>query len=487
MKRNKLLLLLVVAVAIALVLLLAKVLSPDTDPAAKKAQPKLAIAESQPLSDLERDTYINTVQTLAAKNKDYERRLEELENAIDEGSISTDTSQADISELIDQKIASSEDSLLEQYKRQMENILSAVKPNQPGKGPKKPYRVKPTNPGPDLPLGADLPLGIGFDSLLNPGGITEPVTPTEMTEYQASQLPDIMITIQPFTTIAYTDDKQSPVPVTITGVPIRQQAGLVNPAVSDDGETIPFYTIPRNATLFSNTTLTWLLGVVPNTQGSVIDPIRFKVITGANNLASNGHYIRGIRDIVWSGIAIGNREMSCVRGEIHSVTFTFDDGTVYTQSSTRDGNNSTNSARKILGYISDTRGTPCLRGVLVTNAEDYLKDRIIAGGAAAAAEGYSETQSTTVLTDGGSTHTFFDGDEGKYIASKTFSGGLQELTDYLRDRLRNAVDIVALESGQDVVLHVEDAITIDYLTNGRKLDYASNIPRKRNATTSSFD
>jgi integrating conjugative element protein (TIGR03752 family) len=229
-----------------------------------------------------------------------------------------------------------------------------------------------------------------------------------------------------------------------------------------------------------------LLGIVPNEEGSVLDPIRFKLITGPENLATNGHFIPGIRDIVWSGVAIGNREMSCVRGEVHSVTFTFDDGRVYTQSSTRDGDTKTTNIRKILGYISDTRGKPCLTGELITNAEDYLKDRMIAAGVGATADSFAQTQETTTVSEGVS-QTFFTGDQGEFIAAATLSGSLKELTDYLRDRQRNAVDLVYLDGGQDVVLHVEDEITIDYLTKGRKLDYASQIPTQQTTAVSYFD
>ena len=173
---------------------------------------------------------------------------------------------------------------------------------------------------------------------------------------------------------------------------------------------------------------------------------------------------------------------------MHSVTFTFEDGRVYTQSSTRDGSTTTTNIRQMLGYISDTRGVPCLKGQLITNAQDYLTDRIIASGIGATAQAFSETQETTVATGDGSTQTFFTGDEGEFIAGRTLSGSLSELTEYLRERARNAVDLVYLEGGQDVVLHVEDEITIDYITNGRKLDHANTIPGKNGLNNhASFD
>ena len=246
-------------------------------------------------------------------------------------------------------------------------------------------------------------------------------------------------------------------------------------------QTIPFYTIPQNATLFSNDTLTALVGIVPNRQGSVVDPIRFKVITGNTNLATNGLTIPGVQNIVWSGIAIGNREMSCTRGELHSVTFTFEDGTIRTlNAQANSGKNQLGG--KLLGYIATPQGNPCIPGKLITNAQDYLTDRMWASGVAAAADGFADTQQTTQQSTDGTLTQFFSGDSGEYIAGKTLSGSLGELTNYLRDRQRQAVDLVYLEAGQEVVLHVETELPIDYDPEGRRLNHANAIPPIRLST-----
>ena len=204
---------------------------------------------------------------------------------------------------------------------------------------------------------------------------------------------------------------------------------------------VPVYTIPQNATLFSNDTLTALVGIVPNRQGSVVDPIRFKVITGNTNLATNGLTIPGVQNIVWSGIAIGNREMSCTRGELHSVTFTFEDGTIRTlNAQANSGKNQLGG--KLLGYIATPQGNPCIPG-----QADYqcpgLPDRSDVGLRGGRRCRWLRRHPTTTQqsTDGTLTQ-FFSGDSGEYIAGKTLSGSLGELTNYLRDRQRQAVDLV---------------------------------------------
>ena len=485
MNRNKLLLLLVVFIVIAVMWLILKVSSDDDKEISANKTGFPPVAEQQ-ITDAERDTYVNTISTINERNRLLEDRLTALEK-----SQQNKDSQQMVAELVDQKIDERSKGVFDGYQKKFNSLIKNFPGVSQSESTSKANKFKP-NP-------ADVPAGLGFDSLLNPGKsnkgnslTTSPgnrLTATELKGFQDDQ----MTTITPFTRVAFSNDDKEPVPVTITGTPIRDDpeinfsGQLISKKVKDDkGERIPFYTIPRNATLFSNTTLTALLGIVPNEEGSVLDPIRFKLITGAENLASNGHLIPGIRDIVWSGVAIGNREMSCVRGEVHSVTFTFDDGRVYTQSSTRDGDTKTSNIRKILGYISDTRGKPCLTGALITNAHDYLKDRMISAGVGATADSFAKTQETTTVSDGVN-QTFFTGDQGEFIAAATLSGSLKELTDYLRDRQRNAVDLVYLDGGQDVVLHVEDEITIDYLTKGRKLDYASQIPTQQTTAVSYFD
>ena len=54
-----------------------------------------------------------------------------------------------------------------------------------------------------------------------------------------------------------------------------------------DPEPVPYYTVPRNATLIGSTGMTALIGRIP-VKGRVEDPIPFKLIVGKDNLAANG-------------------------------------------------------------------------------------------------------------------------------------------------------------------------------------------------------
>ncbi len=418
------------------------------------------------LTEAERDTYANTIKTMNARNNKLMLRLDEMEKRLQEKDKQALKSQ-DVERIVNRSVEDRAKSLTSTFTEKVKQIQGKLDDRR-GK----------------IRQGGDLPSGLGFDDL---GGIGVPGFKGKSGRLTIEPKEDI-VTILPVTLIgtmvSATGDKAD-IPLAIDGAPLDTGMTALDlrgvPSKEKKAEKpqpIPFYTIPQNATLFSNDTLTALVGIVPNLQGSVIDPIRFKIITGNTNLATNGLTIPGVKNIVWSGIAIGNREMSCVRGELHSVTFTFEDGRIRTLNSQTDKGKS-RLGGSLLGYISTPQGNPCLPGKLITNAQDYLTDRMLASGVAAAAEGFAQTQQTTRSSNDGTITQFFDGNSGEYVASKTLSGSLGELTEYLRERQRQAVDLVFLEAGQKVVLHVETELPIDYDPEGRKLDHASDLSSKR--------
>ena len=85
--------------------------------------------------------------------------------------------------------------------------------------------------------------------------------------------------------------------------------------------SVKAYTIPINGTLIGSVSMTAMLGRIP-INGQVIDPYPFKVMVGEENLSSNGIHIPGVTGIKMSGIAKGDWTLSCVSGEITSMTFT---------------------------------------------------------------------------------------------------------------------------------------------------------------------
>ena len=114
--------------------------------------------------------------------------------------------------------------------------------------------------------------------------------------------------------------------------PNPQGERLVERGAKALNSATPVYTIPRNATLIGSIAMTALVGRVP-VKGQVRDPMPFKVIAGKDNLAANGLTIPNVQGMVFSGTAIGDWTLSCVTGQLESVTFVFEDGTIQTVSS----------------------------------------------------------------------------------------------------------------------------------------------------------
>jgi integrating conjugative element protein (TIGR03752 family) len=235
----------------------------------------------------------------------------------------------------------------------------------------------------------------------------------------------------------------------------------------------PVYTVPRNATLIGSTAMTALVGRVP-VQGQVRDPMPFKVITGADNLAANGLTVPGVQGMVWSGTAIGDWTLSCVTGRLDSVTFVFEDGTIRTISSD-DRGNQRGGAEKPLGWISDERGIPCITGERKTNAPAFLTQRIGVMAIQAAAEAAASAQTTTIVSDSGSVTNSVTGDTGQFVLGKTLSGGSDEVSKWLLERQSQSFDAVFVPAGTRIAIHVDHELSIDLDTTGRKLTHEPSI------------
>jgi len=234
---------------------------------------------------------------------------------------------------------------------------------------------------------------------------------------------------------------------------------------------IPVYTIPDAATLVHNSMMTPLIGRVPF-LGRLTDPFRFKLITGAENLAANGLRISGVANAVWTGYAVGVREQSCVRAYLDTVTFVFEDGRIHTVHRGKgQGGAGAVSVQQNLGYLTDPWGKPCIRGQFFDNAGRYLKDRGLAAFLDGLADAYANAQVTTDRSIYG-LESYVSGNTYAYAAAQGLSGSADEIADYVRERASDAFDVVYVPPGQGVQIFVEAEIPIDYDTAGRQLQYA---------------
>ncbi|AHN27253.1 putative exported protein [Gilliamella apicola] len=232
-------------------------------------------------------------------------------------------------------------------------------------------------------------------------------------------------------------------------------------------DSYPFYTLPVNSTLLGSVSMTALLGRIP-IEGKVTDPYPFKIVIGRDNLMANGIELPNVEGAIVSGTATGDYVLSCVRGNIKNITFVFDDGRITTIP--KDNENSKSTSTEGIGWLSDEFGIPCISGDIKSNAQEYLATVGILGVGAAAADAFSE-QNSTIVTDGSSVTKAITGSNSQYILGKGISGGIKETIDWFNKRYGQAFDAVYVPPGKTVAIHITKEIPIDYINNGRLVDY----------------
>lgn len=244
----------------------------------------------------------------------------------------------------------------------------------------------------------------------------------------------------------------------------------------------PVYTLPENSTLMGSIAMTALIGRVP-VDGTVNDPYPFKVLVGPDNLTANGIDLPDVVGAVMSGTAAGDWTLSCVRGQVESITFVFNDGTVRTVPqpqkvvSRNRSSAQTSDTEKIrggLGYISDPYGIPCVAGERRSNAQQYLGSQSLitaAGAGFAAALGSERTNSSFINSAGGSLG--ISQNSGNSALNSVISGGIGDIRDWINKLYGEAFAAIYVPPGAKVALHLDHEITIDYEAKGRRVNHES--------------
>lgn len=245
----------------------------------------------------------------------------------------------------------------------------------------------------------------------------------------------------------------------------------------------PVYTVPSNSTLMGSIAMTALIGRVP-IDGTVNDPYPFKVLIGPDNLTANGIDIPDVAGAVVSGTASGDWTLSCVRGQIRSVTFVFHDGTIRTvpENSSRSqggngghtGGNGAGGSATLggLGWISDPYGIPCVSGERRSNAQQYLGSQalITAAGAGAASLIKSDNGSVAVVANSnGSLGTV--GISGNEAMGRILAGGVRDMADWVNKLYGQAFAAIYVQPGAKVAVHLEQPLNIDYDAKGRRVNH----------------
>jgi len=193
-------------------------------------------------------------------------------------------------------------------------------------------------------------------------------------------------------------------------------------------------------------------------------------LVGANNLTANGIDIPDVAGAVFSGTASGDWTLSCVRGQVRSITFVFHDGTIRTIPEDSGRNNQQNN-QDGLGWISDPYGIPCVSGERRSNAQQYLGTQALmtAAGAGVASLITSDNGQMSYVGADGSIGTV--GISGNEAVGRILAGGVRDMADWVNKLYGQAFAAVYVQPGAQVAVHLEKPLAIDYDTAGRKVDY----------------
>ena len=236
----------------------------------------------------------------------------------------------------------------------------------------------------------------------------------------------------------------------------------------------PVFTIAENSTLLGSISMTALIGRVP-VDGTVNDPYPFKVLLGKDNLAANGIELPEISGAVMSGTAQGDWTLSCVRGQVETITFIFEDGTIRTlpepekiqRNRSSSGSQNRNSITGGIGYISDPFGIPCIAGDRKSNAKEYITNNsLITAAGAAIARIFSSGGNNVQVSAGGTTIT--DNDQA---FNAILQRGVGDIQDWVGKMYGQAFAAVYVPPHQEVAVHIDREITLDYENFGRKVKH----------------
>ena len=232
----------------------------------------------------------------------------------------------------------------------------------------------------------------------------------------------------------------------------------------------PVYTVPTNSTLMGSVAMTALIGRVP-IDGTVNDPYPFKVLVGPDNLTANGIDIPDVAGAVFSGTASGDWTLSCVRGQVRSITFVFHDGTIRTIPEDRDGNQQNNQQRDGLGWISDPHGIPCVSGERRSNAQQYLGSQALITAAGAGVASLIESDSGRMSYVGADGSIGSVGISGQEAVGRILASGVQEMSSWVNKLYGQAFAAVYVQPGAKVTVHLEKPLAIDFDPEGRRVDH----------------
>lgn len=451
---------LMIPLALLLVFVGVKLFSSGNDaPSTQEEAVRLTLDEAKALG-IEGDTPRDTVATLVAQVRQLRT---ELQTALSDNKVQREENQRlrQREGAIDQRIQSALENERSQLQQDRQQVSSERQQTQ---GLLQQLQQRLDGIGKDNPV--DLPVGLGLEPGDGLAGDTLRWVEPEDRRDDGKQRSSGNAASFSFPTSFAPAQKTLETTASSAVDASRRAAGVP--------ETTAVYTVPTNSTLMGSISMTALIGRVP-IDGTVSDPYPFKVLIGRDNLTANGIDIPDVAGAVVSGTASGDWTLSCVRGQIRSVTFVFEDGTIRTipKDDERGSNRQQNSSNTQdgMGWISDPHGIPCVSGHRRSNAQQYLGTQalITAAGAGVASLIDADSGQASYMSSDGSIGTVGIG--ANEAMGRILASGVQDMSAWVNKLYGQAFAAVYVKPGAKVAVHLEEPLTIDYDPKGRRVDH----------------
>ncbi|RMS67464.1 Integrating conjugative element protein, family, partial [Pseudomonas savastanoi] len=400
MKSNPLLKYLVVPLLLLTVFIGIKMMRGGPEQQADNAPaPKLTAEQAKALG-VEGDTPSDTLRTVVAEGRELKQQITDVmaqNSAVKQDNEALKQRLANIDQTVEQRLKNAQEQFKLDTQQQQQSVMDGFKKQMD----------ELTRLGQNGSSGSELPIGLGvqsgdgqqFKSDANGSDIVW-IDPQDATALDSNGKPITAGTsVSPsgysFPTAFGESVDRGQKALTTGAQSVRDDMGGQQQERKKVRRT---YTLPQNSTLMGSVAMSALIGRVP-VDGTVNDPYPFKVLIGPDNLTANGIDLPDVAGAVASGTAAGDWTLSCVRGQIKSLTFVFNDGTVRTlpapvqggnqQNNNQNNQNNSGDQQPIqggLGWISDPYGIPCIAGERRSNAQQYIGSQalITAAGAGAA-------------------------------------------------------------------------------------------------------
>ncbi|SHN14365.1 integrating conjugative element protein, PFL_4705 family [Pseudomonas asturiensis] len=485
MKSNPLIKYLVIPVLLLTVFLGIKMMGGGSAQQVENAPaPKLTAEQAKALG-VEGDTPSDTLRTVVAEGRELKQQISDViqqNTAFKQDNDALKQRLANIDQTVEQRLKNAQEQFKLDSQQQQQSVLDGFKKQMD----------ELTRLGQSSGSNSDLPIGLG-------------VQPGDGQQFKTDANGSDVVWIDPQDATAL-DSNGKPIgtggslpasgysfPTSFGDSVDRGQKALTTGAqsVRDDigGQQLErkkvrrAYTLPQNATLMGSIAMSALIGRVP-VDGTVNDPYPFKVLIGPDNLTANGIDLPDVAGAVASGTASGDWTLSCVRGQIKSLTFVFNDGTVRTlpapvQGGTQQSNNQNNSGDQQpiqggLGWISDPYGIPCIAGERRSNAQQYIGSQALITAAGAGAASLIKTEgSTSSYVSNASGTLGSTGLSGNEAMGKILTQGVTDVSGWVNKLYGQAFAAIYVMPGAQVSLHIDQELEIDYELKGRKVKYAS--------------